>query len=200
MLQNGDSVCYGSKTTCCKTTKDSSDLILRQLEGYRKQFIHLHTKWFPACTSSQLNDAYSEGVILFYSNMKSGNLQVLQTSIKNYVFAVAKKVLLNESKKSTKLIPLSIDISLEDIAEKLRKEECDVKKCLVYQAIQALGPRAQQMLTLLLIQGKTIREVTKIMNFSNVCSASTAKHKSILKLKRLVAKKLEEWEKDARET
>jgi hypothetical protein len=44
------------------------------------------------------------------------------------------------------------------------------------------------------VQGLKIADIAKVMHFSSVRSASTAKHKFIVKLKRLVAKKYKEWE------
>jgi len=180
--------------------KNGSKVVLEQLEKFREYFVFSHLKWFPQCNSAQLSDAYSEAIIIFYTNLQSGKIEEMRASAKTYVFAVAKKLLLNESRKEARYQSLDIEVSTEEQElEKTEKLEYNQKEQLVFEGLQELGPQAKQMLELLLMQGKSIKDVARIMNYSNTRSASTAKHKFIIKLKSLVAKKLVEWERNKRE-
>lgn len=173
----------------------NKDSLIEELENYRQEFVNIHRKWFPSCQDDQIQDAYTDGVIIFYSNVKSGKLQTLDAPVKSYVFAVAKNLLRNEQRKSSKYLPLTTDFSSEDeTQEREAKKDLERKEQILHEALRELGPRAQQLLTLLLVQGLKIADIAKVMHFSSVRSASTAKHKFIVKLKRLVAKKYKEWE------
>ena len=181
--------------------KHGNKVVLEQLESFRECFVFSHLKWFPHCNTAQLSDAYSEAVIVFYTNLQSGKIEEMNASAKTYVFAVAKKLLLNESRKEARYQSLDIEVSTEEQEqEKKQKLEYNQKEELVLEGLKEMGPQARQMLELLLIKGKSIKEVARIMNYSNTRSASTAKHKFIIKLKGLVAKKLIEWERNKRET
>lgn len=199
MIQTNNPVRY-SLTEMQLDEFSNDNSTINELESYRQKFIDVHRKWFPHCYEDQMSDAYTDAIIIFYSNVKSGKLQTLKASAKTYVFAVAKNLLRNENRTFSKFTPLTIDISSEqETIMQEEKDEAEAKERILHEAISELGPRARQFLNLLLIQAITITDIAKIMHFSSTRSASTAKHKFITKLKRLAAKKYKEWERNERD-
>lgn len=157
--------------------------LLKKLENKRPIFIGKIAKMFPRLHYDQLSDAYSEAILILYANVQNGKLTEIQTSLEAYLFAIGKNVLRNENRKVQKFCKLEYDIAQEDetnLTEQQQQQEQILRVCL-----QKLGLRGQQMMQLLLQEGKSIAEITKIMDFSNTRSASTAKHKMLTKLKKM---------------
>ncbi len=158
--------------------------LLRKLESKRSVFIQRNVKMFPYLLKDQISDAYSEAILILYANVQSGKLVELKSSLEAYVFAIGRNVLKNESRKASRYTPLEVEVVAEEnvVSEKQMAEDKIVRDCL-----EKMSDRAQQLLRLLIFEEKSITEVAKLMGFSNTRSASTAKHKYMVKLKKLCA-------------
>lgn len=162
--------------------KEGNKELLRKLESQRHVFINRNRKMFPYLHQDQICDAYSEAILILYKNVQSGKLVELKSSLEGYVFAIGRNLLRNENRKTSRVSSLETDLADEEnqVTEKQLAEEQVLK-----ESLQKMGPRAQRMLTLLIFEGKSIAEITQIMDFSNTRSASTAKHKFLTKLKKV---------------
>ncbi|OJJ16425.1 hypothetical protein BKI52_34630 [marine bacterium AO1-C] len=179
-------------------TGDFTDFLIKRLESHRKDIVMSLQKWFPYCNTMHLNEACSQAIIIFAENFKSGKSHKFNNESRTYVIAIAKKLLIHKGNTIT-TSHTNLCGCEQDIENHLQTEQ-QKKQQIILECINQLNPLARQMLTLLLIEGKDILEITKVMNFSSAQIASTAKDKFILKLKNLVAKKLLEWERNESET
>lgn len=124
-----------------------------------------------------LEDAWQDAVIVFFENVKNGRLLVLNSSIKTYLFAVGKNILLNCLRKNSRIdltdkhpeepedaqIPLEMDYS---------EEESELAR-----HFERLGKKCKDLLIKKYYYGKPIdliRQETG-MNSNNVVSASLSR-------------------------
>jgi len=145
---------------------------------YREKFMawaHARYKANP----HDLEDVWQDAVIIFYENVKNGKLDVLNSKISTYLFAIGKNILHNKLKKNQRMeFPGSIDedynLVVDDLDFDLQAPENEtyLKVCF-----EQLGRQCRDLLIKRYYLEHTIDEMLVEFNFNskNVVSASLSR-------------------------
>jgi hypothetical protein len=112
---------------------------------YQKSFLRWARSWNQSFDDDTLIEAYMEAIKVFYTNVITGHLSVLTTTVENYLITIGKNYLLKKSDKGKITVSTddfsNIDTQLEeDILSQTILTEMDVEqKTKLRQSISQLG-------------------------------------------------------------
>ena len=174
-----------SRATLLQQIKIGNRMVLNQLyQTYRDEFIHW-TKWKFNCKEEDSIDVFQETMIAFYENVVNGKITEFQSSIKTYLFAIGRNILLkrfrNEQIKTEELEVLQNTANQLQIDHKLNLTE---RQKTIAQLLKKLGEPCKTLLQLFYYQKYSIEAITHEMNYKN---NSVVKNQKVRCIKRLRA-------------
>lgn len=164
--------------------KSGDERVLVQLyEKYRNEFIHWSYKSL-GVQKEVAQDAFQEAMLDFHSNVLSGKLTELTSSIKTYLFQIGKHKLLNHIKKEQSITYLeSLQmIKVNEYEDFMEEEQKTYTQEQISKAINKLPQDCQEVLKLYYFKEYDMESVAREMNYKN---SDTAKSKKSVCMKRL---------------
>jgi len=168
--------------------RKDADAALREV--YRKYRAPFHA-WVNRhfhLDEATISDVFQDVVIAFYQNVISKKLQRLDASPKTYLFSIGKYQILKrhrqKQKENTQLSSnfdnldlLDWDLDLDRLKEQSSAEE------KVVRALEQLGGKCQQLLTLFYFQSLSHQDVVERLGYNSVEVSRSMKRKCMNKLR-----------------
>lgn len=168
-------------------------LIGRWYDQYRSAFLSWSKKSFPL-DREQLIDIYQDAVIILYQNIAEGKITELSSSIKTYLFGIAKHLIYKElrrrNRNPTRLdeIP-EIQVEAPFLAQVERQHEREQLR----EALQKLGSPCKQMIEYFYYYEFSLEAIAKRMRYKNADTVKAQKHRCLKKLEQLFKERTESY-------
>ena len=156
---------------------------------YKPAYLNWARQRFPSTNQQDIVDSWHDSIIAFYEQVISKKLISLTCEIKTYLFTIRYRSLLKKHKKIQKIFDdEEIDKKLIDASLNLFFEEEDPlkeQKEMLLKEINQLPTQSQQILMLRFIEGKSLKDISEIVNYNslNVLSATISRSLKLLKTK-----------------
>ncbi len=156
---------------------------------YKPAYLNWARQRFPSTNQQDIVDSWHDSIIAFYEQVISKKLISLTCEIKTYLFTIGYRSLLKKHKKIQKIFDdEEIDKKLIDASLNLFFEEEDPlkeQKEMLLKEINQLPTQSQQILMLRFIEGKSLKDISEIVNYNslNVLSATISRSLKLLKTK-----------------
>ncbi len=158
--------------------------VLNQLyQTYREEFINW-TRWKFNCTAEDSIDVFQETMIAFYENVVNDKITEFQSSVKTYLFAIGRNILLKRfrNEKQGKTEELEV---LQNVADELQMEDSlnlTERQKAIAQLLEKLGEPCKTLLQLFYYQKYSVEAIVNTMEYKN---ASVVKNQKVRCIKRL---------------
>lgn len=169
-----------------KAIQNADNQALTELyEKYRQPFIVWSQQYF-GCDSEEAADVFQEVVIVFYRNVAKGKLTVLTSSVKTYLFAIGKNILLNRQRKQKNVLPLNETLPIvDDFIIEQQFENSDTKTML-RKAVEQLGKPCSDIIKLFYYRSFAIEAIQKRLGYNSESVVRTQKKRCMEYLRKLV--------------
>ena len=171
-----------------KVRNGETKAVLAWLYQYQDAFIHFALK-MNFCSEEEARDTFHYALVAFVENIISGKLTELKCTAKTYLFTIGKYKLnsIYQKKKKQAVLSENNHPAYEadgDRTEEEQEESVKVKK--IAQALELLGEKGKQLMTLYFFERFSIEQITKAMGYKNKQTTSNAKNKFMKRLKILL--------------
>jgi len=133
-------------------------------------------------------EVFQNAVIILYDNVIQGKITIANSSLKTYLFSIAKNKAY-EILKARKRLKFNEDFDLPALLTFDNQEE-KITQELQFQAIEKallkLGDPCKKLLQLFYYKKKKMEEIKELMNYENSDTVKTAKYKCMKRIKKLV--------------
>ncbi len=143
------------------------------------------------CSSSDACELYQIAVLITYDNIVVGKLKSLHSTLKSYIYAVAKNKWKEWQRARSRTRNIGDPYLLQLIIKPEEESTADpgaVK--IVTSALQRLGQPCQELLECFYYQKLSMKEISDVMGYKNPSTAKNLKYKCLQRLKRMVVKKI----------
>lgn len=161
---------------------------------YRDDFLRVARYRFSSISEADMLDAWQDALVSFFEQISSGRLQVLTCSIKSFLYLIGFRYIMKAHNLNLKFENLD---SFTEQNENLHfAEEMDLlpelsdEQILLNSRIKELPEQGKRMLMLRYVEGKTIPEIAKEMNYQSENSVSVTLSRTLKRLKELMEKKV----------
>lgn len=168
--------------------QSGSEIIYKQIyENNRAKFINFARRY--NLDDDDIIDVYQDAYIAFYTNVMSGKLQTLTSSISTYIIGIGKFMIFDVLKKNNKMQTVDFDISLLQKDTKIidtieiETEVLTSQQRLLEKYFKTLGKQCQELLTLFYYRGFTIKEILNKGDYNNENVVKSAKSRCMKTLK-----------------
>ncbi|TYB72495.1 sigma-70 family RNA polymerase sigma factor [Bizionia saleffrena] len=141
-----------------------SEIIYKKIyENNRARFIHFARRY--NLEDDDIIDVYQDAYIAFYTNVMSGKLQALTSSVSTYIISIGKFMIFDRIKRSNKMEIVDFDVRLLQKESKISEtiemetEALTTQQRLLKKHFKTLGKQCQELLTLFYYRGYTIKEI-----------------------------------------
>ena len=135
-------------------------------------------------------DVFQETVIIYYRSLTEGKLEDLEVSVKTYIYAIGKNLMLKRYQRSEREVSLKDNEGVEEIDLSFDTEEqAGHIKSILDEAIDSLGNPCSRILTLFYYYRYSMEAIKLEMGYNHEEVARTQKSRCLKKLRALVNKK-----------
>lgn len=160
------------------------EFLIQIYRDHRTPFIQWAQRHF-SVSSSDAEDVFQNVMIIFYRNLQSGKLMELTASLRTYLFAIGKRLLLNKLRSKRQDIDLE-EVNVKDLDLTIYHQiESTHQQTLIAQAMAKLGAACQKLLRLFFFKNYTSEAVAYRMDLSNSDSARSRKLQCIKQLRKI---------------
>lgn len=174
-----------SEKALLQAIQSGNHQVLTQLyENYRSPFIAWATQYFN-CETEDAVDIFQEVVIVFYRNIAQGKLTELTSSVKTYLFAIGKNLLLKQNRQ-TKPLSLNDDLPLTDNFIIEPSLENSHQKTILRKAVQSLGEPCRQIIELFYYRNFAIEAIKTQLDYNSESVVRTQKKRCMQYLRKVI--------------
>ncbi len=160
-------------------------------KDYREPFLAWASKNFGLDFEDSV-DIFQESVIIFYRNVAQGKLTELSSSVKTYLFAIGKNLILRKLRDEKPTVEIEEkhfpDTSELDI---FRDYENSSRISLMKSALEKLGSPCDEILRMFYYRGFAMEIIKERLGYKSESVARTQKKRCMKYLKKLIADKLQ---------
>ena len=172
-----------------KVFQFNDEIVLKKLyTSYKHAFLTFAKKY--KLEDTELDDIFQESFIILRNHALSGKLLEVKSSMKTYLFGIAKNLIFNTLKRKNRFITHSEekDIPLVEITEntELQEHELTSDQKIVRHFFNQLGEKCQEVLTLSFYRGLTNEEIAIHRNYENEAVVRSHKSRCLKNLKELI--------------
>lgn len=168
--------------------KSGNEKAISQIyEQYREEFL----KWIKykyQCTEEEALDTYQESVLVLYNNIKKGKLTKFTSTIKTYLFAIGRNVVLYNRRKFRKE-QSSITDSEHNIEDKdsiqVNLQVSERQKILV-NVLNKMGNPCKALIVLFYTENTPFKEIAKRLNYKSDTVARMQKMRCLKKMRAII--------------
>jgi RNA polymerase sigma factor (sigma-70 family) len=141
------------------------------------------------CNDAELQDAYQDAMTAFYRNVMTGQLTILTSSLKTYLFAIGYRILLRAiaHNRPIKLVAEMSDNDMPSDPDFLQmiinEADYQAQKQRLSTAIAQLGEACQRILVLFFYEKFSIPQIKEQLNYQSENSVSVQKSRCLKSLK-----------------
>lgn len=157
--------------------------------GYREAFLAFAQKY--DLPQDDILDIYQDAIIAFYENVKKGKLDELQSTIKTYLFAIAKYMIFNKLKQKNRAIQpddvlLNIADESIDFFTNINQTEQQV---YLQKALNDLGDSCKELILNFYYEKLSIQKIATKMRYANENTVKAHKSRCMKSLKDIFMEK-----------
>lgn len=164
--------------------RKNSDAALKQIySDYREEAIAWLQKKF-SMTEDNSKEVFQSAIVILYDNVNSGKLTELTSSIKTYLFAIARNKALELTRSNIRNVgEIGLPILKEHILEsKHDKEILEDRIDALSSALRRIGDPCRSILQLFYYKKFEMEVITKMMGYKNAATTKNLKYKCIKRL------------------
>lgn len=157
--------------------------------SYKPAYLNWARQRYPSTNQQDIVDSWHDAVIAFYEQVIAKKLLTLTCELKTYLFTIGYRSLIKKHNKIQRIIEdpeidkhlISASLNLFFEVEDPLKEQ----KEILLKEINELPMQSQQILMLRFIDGKSLKDISEIVNYKslNVLSATISRSLKLLKTK-----------------
>lgn len=154
-------------------------------EQYRKEFF-LWIKNKYQCTDEEAIDAYQESVLVMYNNIKKGKLIKFTSSIKTYLFAIGRNVILYNRRKFQRERSNITDkeneiVDKESVQVNLQVSE---RQKILVEVLNDMGNPCKSLIMLYYTENLPFKEIAKRLNYKTETVARMQKMRCLKRMRK----------------
>lgn len=157
---------------------------------YKAEFITWMISQY-SCQRLEALEIYHDSLLTMSNKAQNGKLDDLQSSLKTYIYGVAKnkyREYLRKNKKNHSLLVQEIPDRKDEVIDTSQEDSINlVEKCL-----ESLGDPCKSILELYYYHEMSMQDISEQMRYKNRNTVKNMKYKCLLRLKELFG---EEWRK-----
>ena len=161
--------------------------ILRIYEFYREEFLVWGKKHYNL-NHAESADIFQDTVVGMYFNIRQGKINELSSSLKTYLFAIGKNLILKKLRKDKRIVKVDNpgnlpELKIEDPFEGSERER------FIAKMINSLGEPCQSILRYFYFDNFSMDVIARIMGYKNQHVAKTIKMRCMKSLKKKILNK-----------
>lgn len=154
-------------------------------EKYRKEFF-LWIKSKYQCTDEEAIDAYQESVLVMYNNIIKGKLIKFTSSIKTYLFAIGRNVILYNRRKFQRERSSITDkeneiVDKESVQVNLQVSE---RQKILVEVLNDMGNPCKSLIMLYYTENLPFKEIAKRLNYKTETVARMQKMRCLKRMRK----------------
>ena len=168
--------------------KSGNEQAISQLyERYRKEFF-LWIKNKYQCTDEEALDAYQESVLVMYNNIKKGKLTKFTSTIKTYLFAIGRNVILYNRRKFQRERSSITDKenSIVDSASVQVDLQVSERQKILIEVLNDMGNPCKSLIMLYYTENLPFKEIAKRLSYKSETVARMQKMRCLKKMRKVV--------------
>lgn len=154
-------------------------------EKFRGEFIRWMYKKYN-CPEEEAIEIYQVATVIVYENIHSGKLQTLNSSLKTYLFAIAKNKYMEGSRYRSKFLyewDFTNDPAADEDLDELERKEDDLN--VVMKSIEEIGEKCKDILQHYYYLNQSMEEIAVSLNYKNADTVKNLKYKCLNRLRKL---------------
>lgn len=155
---------------------------------HRSAFLNFGKKY--GADRDTMADIYQEAFVVLRKQAIQGKLEIVNSSLKTYLFGIGKRMIFNHYKqhKNTVSLESKLHITNDNIEEIAFDEsgELSLEQRLLRTFFNKLGKRCQEMLILFYYRGLTVEEIAQKEGYDNTNVVSSQKSRCIKQLRVMI--------------
>lgn len=167
--------------------QQGNDKVLDALyKSYRSEFIAWALREFKADQNAAV-DIWQDCVVIFYEGVIGGRIETLNCSLKTYLFAIGKNILLKQHKWNMRHGEIE-ETMMDDMAvlEFNSGSAQEEKMQMVESALVRLGDPCRQLLLQYYYNRRSVDDIARSMGYNNGDTAKNMKYKCMQRLKKML--------------
>ncbi len=175
--------------------KGEMSILDKVYDHYKPEYLKWAEKKYPGLNPEDFLDSWHDAIIAFYEQVAANKLKSIQYELKTYLFTIGYRILIRKHKKMQEIIDdeyIDTQMIIESMEYfKATEDLTEERKDLLLNAINELPPQSKQVLMLRFIEGKSLKDISQILNYGylNVLSATISR--SLKRLKENIKMNLE---------
>ncbi len=159
-------------------------------ESYRNDFIQFAQQHY-SYNKENAKDIFQESIIAFYENICDGKLTFLTCNIKTYLFSIGKYKLINDLKKTGRMVTYDEVEMINDQTNPFKiMDDNDYNKKIIQENLEQLTKKEREILKLYYEENRDMESIAKKLGYKNADVAKKQKYLALKKLAALVKKNL----------
>jgi len=156
--------------------KAGSEKIIFQLyESYRNEFLNWAVRNHRV-SEEEAKDIFQEALVALYRNVKTGKVYTLESSIKTYLFSIAKNVMLNDLKRKDIEAKVFESLTIEHDNSINNQHEVDGLTNLIKQLYMAIGSPCKEILEMYYEREYDMESIALKVGYKNANVAKKKKY------------------------
>ena len=153
-------------------------------ESYRAGYVRFASRYTD--DKDMILDSYQDAFIALYENVTEGKITEIKSSLKTYVFSIAKYSLFAKLRKKGKEVETEdlSDLAIQD--ESVKNAFGEEQYLEVKNALGELGEKCREVLVLFYYRGFTIDAIMREMGYKNENTTKVHKSRCLKKLSEIV--------------
>lgn len=158
---------------------------------YRKEFFHWARLHYQLNRDSSA-DIFQEAVISLFIQAKQGKLEQLKCSVKTYLFAIGKNMILKYLHKQKQTVPgIEAVAAFTEEAYANPEETAQENEQLVMQVLEKLAEPCKSILRLFYFKAYSMTEIARELRYKNENVVKSQKLRCLNEVKRQVKERLQ---------
>lgn len=155
-------------------------------QRYRTEFIRWAQKTYQ-CSEDDAKEVYQSAFLAFYTKVVTGNLALITSSIKSYLFGIGKNKI-REHRRSGARFEYNIDEERTcDSDNDLRqKEDREAIYQRIEEAMQKLSEPQRQILIMVYYENRSMEYITEKLGYKNAASTKNQKYKCMERIRKML--------------
>ncbi len=181
-------VFHNKKKILKQIKQGNEDALVKVYTKHKTEFINWARKQYKLSVE-ECEDVYQDTIIAFYNNIKNDKLIELNSSIKTYLFAIAKNIAIKRLNKSARQISDENILIEPQICKTEHIDEVMVhneRQQLIAGLIDKLKEPNRSILKLYYYQNLSMSEIAKKLNYKNDKVVKAQKVRCMNELKKMV--------------
>lgn len=153
---------------------------------------------------TEANDIYQSAMVILYQNVVKEKLQTLSSSLRTYVYGIAKRLILRFFRQQQKryqreeLVKRYLEEEQKEVPRFMGDDQAAYQKQqqLIRKTINGLGDTCQQLLRLFYFENLRLKEISTYLGYKNSDVVKSQKSRCLKRLKQQIQTQLHPTEKN----